>query len=205
MLKIIAMLTMLIDHVGVIFFPDEQMWRIVGRLAFPLYAYFIAQGYRYTSNLKSYGTRLLTLALICHLPVLFGMDMRVYNVIFTLLAGLIAIILLDKPLPNWQKILGLALVFTCASVIPIDYGLYGVLTVVIFHYAHQLWLLAAYVALNLLFFVIGDIHELQLFCLAVLPLVWLQHRMPHISVNRTLYWLFYPVHLVILYAISTFL
>ncbi len=201
----IAMLTMLIDHVGVIFFPSDELWRIIGRLAFPLYAYFIAQGYRYTSDLKLYGGRLLALALICHLPVLFGMELNVYNVIFTLFAGLLAIILLDKPLPVWQKLSGLAIVLTFASVIPIDYGLYGVLTVVMFHYVQQLWLLATYITLNLVFFIIGDIPELQLFCLAVLPLIWLQHRMPQISVNRTLYWLFYPVHLVILYGISLLL
>lgn len=52
MLRLLAMLTMLIDHIGVIFFPDDIILRIVGRLAFPLFAWGIARGYRYTSSLK---------------------------------------------------------------------------------------------------------------------------------------------------------
>ena len=51
-LKILAMVTMLIDHVGYMFFPGQMIYRTIGRLAFPIFAYQIAIGYSKTSNLK---------------------------------------------------------------------------------------------------------------------------------------------------------
>jgi hypothetical protein len=209
LLKIIAMLTMVIDHIGVIFFPEQEEWRVIGRIAFPLYAYFIAQGYRYTRDLKTYSSRLLVLALICHIPVLVGMNLDVYNVIFTLFGGLLALILLDlKQTSRWTtslKILGLTLIALTASIIPIDYGLYGVLTVVMFYYFKELPLLIAYVLLNLVFFATSEIGGLQWFCIfALLFIVW-QHKLPSVKVNRTFYWLFYPLHLAALYGLSVLL
>lgn len=44
----LAMLTMLIDHVGLVFFPTDPAWRIAGRLAFPIYAYALYMGYTRT-------------------------------------------------------------------------------------------------------------------------------------------------------------
>lgn len=56
MLKLIAMLTMLVDHIGLLFFPEIMAFRIVGRIAMPLFAYGIAQGYqnhcRFTAGLS---------------------------------------------------------------------------------------------------------------------------------------------------------
>lgn len=49
-LKLIACILMVVDHVGMTFFPHEIAWRAVGRLAFPLFAFFIAEGCRYTRN-----------------------------------------------------------------------------------------------------------------------------------------------------------
>ncbi len=55
-LKLVACILMAVDHVGMTFFPDRIAWRAVGRLAFPLFAFFIAEGCRYTRNkLKRLG------------------------------------------------------------------------------------------------------------------------------------------------------
>lgn len=54
MLKIIAAISMVIDHVGMLFFPKVAVFRIIGRLAFPLFAYMIAEGARYTKNKARY-------------------------------------------------------------------------------------------------------------------------------------------------------
>ena len=53
-LKIIAMISMLIDHVGVVLFPKLKILRIIGRLAFPIFAYMIAEGCQYTRNRFKY-------------------------------------------------------------------------------------------------------------------------------------------------------
>ena len=52
--KIIAMVSMLLDHMGLLFFPDEQIFRILGRIAFPIFAYMIAEGCRYTKTRAKY-------------------------------------------------------------------------------------------------------------------------------------------------------
>lgn len=57
LLKWIGILSMVIDHVGYIFFPEEEWFRSVGRLAFPIFAYLIAEGTLRTSNKKQYSKR----------------------------------------------------------------------------------------------------------------------------------------------------
>jgi hypothetical protein len=70
-LKLLAMITMLIDHIGYMYFPGEMMWRTIGRLAFPIFAYQIAIGYSKTSNLKKYVQRLTLFAFITQIPYWF--------------------------------------------------------------------------------------------------------------------------------------
>jgi hypothetical protein len=64
-LKIIACLTMLIDHIGFLFFPDLIWLRYIGRLSMPLFAFFIAEGCRYTSNKLRYFSQIFLLGLAC--------------------------------------------------------------------------------------------------------------------------------------------
>ena len=63
-LKIIAIITMLIDHIGYVFFPDRIELRIIGRISFPLFAYCIAVGFLYTSNIKKYILRLAAFSIL---------------------------------------------------------------------------------------------------------------------------------------------
>lgn len=64
-LKIIACLSMLIDHIGLIMFPEIQIFRIIGRIAMPVFAFFIGEGCRYTKNKATYFLRVFILGLIC--------------------------------------------------------------------------------------------------------------------------------------------
>ena len=66
-LKIIAAITMLIDHVGIMFFPGVAIFRIIGRLSFPIFAFMIAEGCRYTRNKLRYFAGIFTLATLCQL------------------------------------------------------------------------------------------------------------------------------------------
>lgn len=49
-LKIIGMIAMTIDHIGYFLFPQIEAFRIIGRIAYPIFAYMIAEGCRYTRN-----------------------------------------------------------------------------------------------------------------------------------------------------------
>ena len=51
-LKIIAFLTMIVDHTGVIFYPNSQIFRIIGRISFPIFCFFIVEGFSHTKNIK---------------------------------------------------------------------------------------------------------------------------------------------------------
>ena len=64
LLKLIAMVTMFVDHLGKVCFPEHYIMRIIGRMAFPIYAYCIAVGCVYTRNHTKYLTRLVLLGLI---------------------------------------------------------------------------------------------------------------------------------------------
>ena len=63
-LKIIAAITMFIDHMGLMLFPKTLIFRYIGRLAFPIFAFMIAEGCRYTRNRLRYWGGLSALALL---------------------------------------------------------------------------------------------------------------------------------------------
>src|SRR3989344_960795 len=95
-IKLIAIITMVIDHVGLYFFPDLLILRIIGRLSFPLFAWLIANGVHYSHNAKAYLTRIFLFALLSQLPYLLvnrQIDPRFagLNIFFTLFLGLCAI------------------------------------------------------------------------------------------------------------------
>ena len=78
-LKWIAVLTMVIDHVGAILFPDQIWMRVIGRVAFPIYAYCLAEGFRYTSDYRRYLGRLALFAILSEIPF----DLAFYGVPFS--------------------------------------------------------------------------------------------------------------------------
>ncbi len=71
LLKIIAMVTMLIDHIGVLLLPEVRLLRTIGRIAFPIFGYQLALGYSKTSDRKRYRKRLLFFGLISQIPYMY--------------------------------------------------------------------------------------------------------------------------------------
>ena len=101
---IICMLTMVIDHVGFMFFPEFSLLRGIGRISFPLYSYFLVSGYHHTGNKSKYLIRLLSLAFVSEIAydiMVFGsisdisQVMTNQNVCFTFVIGFVAIWLSD--------------------------------------------------------------------------------------------------------------
>jgi hypothetical protein len=93
MLKIIAILTMLIDHTGYLFFPHQMIFRTIGRIAFPIFAYQIAIGFQKTSSRKKYALRLFLFACISQIPYFWfnpklDFEWGSLNIMFTLLLAL---------------------------------------------------------------------------------------------------------------------
>lgn len=131
-LRLLALLTMLIDHAGLALFPQVGAFRCIGRLSFPLYCFLLAQGCRHTRNLRAYARRLLLLACLSEIPfdlLIFGRAACgvEQNVLFSLLLGLMAIVACDalagKPL---QAALAVAGVMLAAMLARVSYGWLGV-------------------------------------------------------------------------------
>lgn len=139
-LKILAVVTMLIDHIGAILFPTVLFFRIIGRLSFPLFCFLISEGLLYTANLKGYLERLFFFALISEVPYDLAFHGTVYypqsqNVFFTLFLGLAAISFLHSYLGS-RPASALVLALVCvlfAEALHTDYGWFGVMLIIIFY------------------------------------------------------------------------
>lgn len=140
-LRIIACLAMLIDHIGYI--NGNIYYRIIGRIAFPIFVYLITNGFRHTSSRLRYALRLALFALISQVPFsLFcygSVDFHHGNVMFTLLLGLLCIWSLDllRKKTYLRLIALLPTLFICGiyyfGIISSDYGIRGILLTVVFY------------------------------------------------------------------------
>ena len=95
LLKIIAMLAMTVDHYAVLFHPYDLAWRIPGRIAFPIFAFFIAEGYRYTKNRIRYFLTLAAAGTVFQLVYYFFTGGGMRNIFITLALSLIPVALSD--------------------------------------------------------------------------------------------------------------
>ena len=83
MLKLLAAFSMLLDHVGLFFFPGEMGFRIAGRLAFPIFAFMIAEGCRYTRSRWRYWGMIAALAAVCQAVYYFAAGDTYLSVLVT--------------------------------------------------------------------------------------------------------------------------
>ncbi len=133
------MLTMVIDHVGVYFFPEVTLLRMVGRLSFPLFAWLIANGAYHTKNINAYFFRLLVLAGISQIPYilihrLYDPSFSSLNIFFTLAMGLGLIIVLQKQKGLFIRSIALSIGLVISFIFQFDYGAAGVLSILFFFY-----------------------------------------------------------------------
>lgn len=152
MLKIIACLLMLIDHMGAALFPEAIIMRMIGRLSFPIFAYLIAVGYSKTNSFSKYLYRLFIFAAVSQIPfsLAFSEQISIHsfsdfvrffigtpsphlNIFFTLAIGLISIRVLDKGESIIGKMVAILALGITAQVFSTDYGIYGVAMILAFY------------------------------------------------------------------------
>lgn len=210
-MKTIAILCMLIDHIGMTFFESQMLWRWIGRLAMPIFAYCIARGAIYTHDIKAYQKRMLGFALISQIPfwgLLWAIEGGLFfkmqfNIGFTFLFALYALEILQKEKRSGIDCLYLIGIIGVAQLLGFDYGSYGIVVVLGCYFALVKgdilsMQLMNYTCSTLLFY--GYIPSLFLMQeIGALGLVVVKCLKP-ISEKKLKYvfYIFYPLHLSIL-------
>lgn len=201
-LKLLAMLSMLIDHIGAILFPQYIVLRIIGRLAFPIYCFLLVQGYNHTSNLKKYFLRLGLFALLSEIPFDLALqkdifDIKNQNIFFTLLIGLLAVHCYNY-FKYKKPIMIISIISLCilATIINCDYGAIGVLMILGFCIYKD-----KKVKLVLWEGIVSLPAFLEFFGLLAFIPIFLYNSKKGYNI-KYLFYMFYPLHLLILYFIS---
>lgn len=130
---------MLIDHLGAVFFPEVRLFRLVGRISFPIFCFLIAQGAVHTKNIGKYLVRLTVFAFISEIPFDLVLNRKIFyygsqNVFFTLALGLAAIALIKQMGKKWYfSVVTSAVCMVVAYLLKMDYSWYGVLMIIGFY------------------------------------------------------------------------
>lgn len=223
-LKWIALITMITDHIGLMFFPEHIWIRLIGRVSFPIFVFLMAEGFAKTSNRPRYFGRLFIFAVLSELPYDLAMNGKLVswedqNIFWELLLGFGALLFLEKALreKKYLWLLGIPAIAAVTLLSGASYGLYGIVLIMGFYLLRgKRWGTAAVLVLSTVLFYglvnfsfplwggkcwILMIDEPQLFAIgAVLPLVFYSGKKGRHSF-KWLFYLAYPLHLLILWGI----
>ena len=217
-LRRIAACTMLVDHIGATLFPGVLWLRCVGRLAFPIFAFFLGEGFRFTHSRRQYLLRLVLFALLSELPF----NQMVYgrwiapsgqNVLWTLALGLCAIACVQRAPsePGLNSLFWYSAAAGCCllgQLLRTDYGAFGVLLCLLFYCTRGLpgrfWICGGIFLLMCdafqFVFLPGIPIPVEALALPAFPLLATYHgRRSHrqLPIRYAFYW-FYPLHMLLL-------
>lgn len=205
-LKLFAVLTMTIDHIGAVLFPEYRILRIIGRIAFPIYAAMIAEGVVHTHNRRRYLGQLVLCGVLSELPfrwVFGGRGLGLYNVLFTLALGAGACILWEKKHRFFALLMPAAAYF-----LQTDYQWFGVATVLMFFILRDHRRTEQAFALAMMIFVFvqsGGSSATEFFALlAMIPLGFYNGTRGSSGgkYGKYAFYLYYPAHLTVLALIA---
>ncbi len=218
-LKLIAIIAMAVDHIAVGFVAQTSVlyfiMRAIGKVTAPIMCYFIAEGYFHTHNLKKYMLRLLIFALISHFPYVlyFNPTNKITSsIILPLLLGLCALTLyknesLSKPL----RYIGIVLCFIVS--LPCDWSCMPVFFILIFGIYHDNTheMLVRFSVVGVIFALVNAIDDIHTAYMAgvllSVPLINMYSGLlgKKSPILKWGFYVFYPAHLLVLYAVKTLL
>ena len=221
-LKTIALLAMIIDHVGYFILSSAAVgsaplftvgsftitlywiFRKIGRIAFPIYVFLLSEGYLHSRNVFKYARDLLIFAVIAEIPWDLAHSGKFFlissqNVFFTLFLGLLAIIFSERFRENrsWKDLVPLVLVFAVSYVLKADYGIRGVGFVLLVHLLRERKVEQALVGSAVY------INNAPAYLIAFLLINTYNGRRGFIRSKalKYVYYAIYPVHILILWLI----
>jgi len=215
-LKIIAMVTMLIDHIGKILLNYNPLFTAIGRISFPIFAYMIAEGCVHTKNRKRYFLTIFSMSILFQ-AIYFALSRSFYmNILFTFSLSIITIYCIDLYRKSKKFLNLLLLIFEVLAIVfialflpkilshtdfTIDYGILGVFLPVIIYLmpTKTLKLISAAAMLSLMALIS---YNLKWFALLAIPLLALYNGKRGNLNLKYLFYIFYPAHFVLLYLID---
>lgn len=237
-LKLIACLTMLIDHIAATVvlavmprtgpaayqaYQIYQLMRVIGRIAFPIYCFLLAEGAHYTHDPKKYALRLAIGAVLSEIPfdLAFrgGLTLRSQSVMLTLLLGFLALEAMARCRKPLLRLLAMAPFALLAELLQTDYGGGGVLMIVLFSLSREMrhrWLVQLVGMVLIIQYCMGPQAlvqfggfqcSIELFALiALIPIAAYSGRKAGSGkAAQWAFYLFYPVHLTVLWLLETVL
>lgn len=222
-LKLIAVISMLIDHIAAVMMTGEHpviytpvfyvfgekqtvymMMRYVGRIAFPIFCFLLVEGFLRTRDRKKYGIRLLIFALLSELPFDLAFDgvfgLTGQNVFFTLLLGYLGLCAIERyGEEKWKQAGCLLLLLGASILIKADYGCVGFGLIILFYLLRESRL---YLAVLCCCFMPYD----WITALSFIPIALYNGERGFVKgkILKYAFYAFYPVHLTVLYLIKYF-
>lgn len=218
-LKLLACLFMFIDHVGVRLFPGVLILRIIGRLAYPLFAFFIAEGCRYTRNRLKHFLSVFILGVICESVYIIYTGGWYGNILLTFSVSILLTYMLQwcRKKKSGMAYAAFAMLLGAVAVttryVNFDYGFTGIIAPLFAAWPGDRWDEAEGLkpsspgkGKKLLYFAYGimlttcesAIGWIQLFALLTIPLLWLYNGKAGSRKLKYFFYIFYPVHLLLI-------
>lgn len=218
-IKIIAALTMLIDHAGLILFPGQYWMRIVGRIAFPLFAYCIAEGYRYTRHRLRYFLQIFLLGVGCQIVYYIAERDWYLGILLTFSFSICLMELARRFKAAFQSenkkaawLWGLTLlaailaVWGFTTIVTVDYGFIGILLPFLTYLPEEIGLRKGLFIAGILALAVDQYlpngYVGQFFGLLAVPFLCAYNGKPGRHRMKWFFYIFYPAHLAILYGIA---
>lgn len=216
-LKILALLAMTCDHAGLLLLPQYPILRGIGRLAFPIFAWFIAEGCRYTKNRGRYFSMIAVLALFCQAVSFLYAGSLYQTILVTFSISILWIFAVDRAqrIGTWGawwiagSVGGVS--FFLSEILPlwvrgsgfaIDYGFWGIFFPLAVWLAEGYWSRLAAAALVLAVLSLSDGVLIQWFSLfALFPLALYNGQRGTWNL-KYLFYIYYPLHLVVLHLLK---
>ena len=201
-LKVIAILSMTIDHIAYYYGVSNpyiyELMRTVGRIAFPTFAFLLAEGYVHTRNRQRYMLSLFTFAILSEIPWILLNHDNSHNVLFTLLAGVIGMHIIDTSRSKWVTLTSLVLIGCTTLMAETDYSLNGFILTLLFFMFRGRSDLQMLFGLPLMY-EYGFMGILMAF--AVIFLYNGERGFIHGKAAKYAFYAFYPAHMMLIYLI----
>lgn len=201
-LKWIAIITMVIDHIGMVFFPDVILLRIIGRMSFVIFSFLLVEGFLHSRDVLKYIKRLSIWAIISEVPFDYAFtgnafDPNSQNIFFTLLSGLISIYIISTPISSWLKLAFISIIILVSTILRFDYNILGLLQIISFYILrnHVRWIKFSVIGL-LNAFLWGRVLFQSWAILAFIPIA--QYNGLQGKKMSKLFYSFYAIHLTLI-------